>query len=137
MPGWAPRPVCYLLAARDTRRRDDGLRRLGADGGEEPEFADTHGQLVVLGLETERAGHAAAPSVNLNDLRAWDAAQQGHGRGRARQRLLVAVTVEHDAAPAKVVLLGHAEPAGGDRFHEQFLREAGGRRHRLRSRITR
>jgi hypothetical protein len=74
MPGRPPRPVRYLLSAGDTRRRDDCLLRLGADGGEEPEFADAHGHFVVLRLETEGAGHDAAPGVNLDDVGARHAA---------------------------------------------------------------
>jgi hypothetical protein len=50
MPGRPPRPVRYLLSAGDTRRRDDCL------------------------LETEGAGHGAAPGVNLDDVGARHAA---------------------------------------------------------------
>jgi len=43
MPGRPPRAVRYLLPAGNTRRRDDCLSGFGADGGEEPEFANAHG----------------------------------------------------------------------------------------------
>src|SRR6185369_7927373 len=68
VPGGPPGPVLDLLPAGDAGRRDDRLPRLGPDGGEEPEAADAHGQLVVFGLEPERAGHAAAPGVGLGDV---------------------------------------------------------------------
>jgi len=72
----------------------------------------------VLRLEAEGAGHTAAPCVNLDDVGAWDAAKQGHRRGSARERLLVAVAVEQDASSAEVVLLRRDESAGGDGLHE-------------------
>ena len=51
----------------------------------------------MLCLEAERAGHAAAAGVELDHLGARDALQQGDGRLRAGERLLVAVAVEEDA----------------------------------------
>src|SRR5215470_7866169 len=90
VPGRPPGPVPDLLPAGDAGRRDDRPLRLGPDGGEESEPADAHGQLVVLGLEPERSGHPAAPGVDLGDVGARDAAEQGHRRGGARERLLVA-----------------------------------------------
>ena len=96
MPGRTPGPVRYLLPAGNTGRRDDCLLRLGPDGREEPELTDAHGEFVVLRLEAKGAGHAAAPGVNLDDIGARDAAEQGHRRGRTRERLLVAVAVKQD-----------------------------------------
>ncbi len=87
---------------------------LGPDGGEEPELTDAHRQVVVLRLEAERAGHAAASGVDLDDLGARDAAEQGRGRGGTRERLLVAVAVEQHAAAADRVLPREDEPAVGE-----------------------
>src|SRR6266851_2810193 len=101
MPGRPAAPVRYLLPAGNAGRGDDRVLRLRPDGGEEPELADAHRQFVVLRLEAERPGHSAAPGVHFDDVGTGDAAQQGHRRGRTRQRLLVAVAVEHDAAAAE------------------------------------
>src|SRR5580693_8816463 len=137
MPGGSPRPVLYLLPAGHTRRRDDRLPCFGADGRKQPELADVHGEFVVLRLEAEGTGHTAAPRVNLDDVGARDAAQQGHGRGRAGEGLLVTVAVEQDAAPAEAMVLRQDEPAGGNRLDEQFFREARRGRYRPRPRVVR
>jgi hypothetical protein len=134
--GRPPGPVRYLLPARHPGRRDDRVLAFGPDGGKEPQFADAHGQVVVLRLEAERAGHAAAPGVHLGDVGAGDAAEQGHRRGRARERLLVAVAVEHDAAATDGAALRQGDPAVGDGFQDQLLRQPGGGRHGPRSRIA-
>src|ERR1700730_10640818 len=129
MPGGSPGAVLYLLAAGNTGRRDDRVLGLRADGREQPELADAHGNLVVLRLEAEGAGHAAAPGVNLGDVGARDAAEQGRRGGRARERLLVAVTVEQHAVAADGSLLRADEPAVSDGLHEQFLGQSRGGRH--------
>jgi hypothetical protein len=82
--------------------------------GKSTELADAHGQFVVLRLEAERAGHAAAHGVNLDDVGTGDAAQQRHGGSRTSERLLVAVAVEQDAAAAEAILRRQDEPALGD-----------------------
>ena len=93
-------PVRDLLAARHARGGDQRRRGLLPDRREQAHPADAHAQFVVLGLEAERAGHAAAAGVELFDLGAGDALQQrDRGRG-ARERLLVAVPVKEDPARA-------------------------------------
>jgi hypothetical protein len=94
--GGAAGAVGDLLAAGDTGRGDDRGGGLGADGGEQPKLAESHGQVVVLGLEAERARHAAAAGVHLGDLGSGNRAQQRHGGSRAGDRLLVTVAVEQD-----------------------------------------
>src|SRR5215467_5804340 len=125
VPGGPPGPVLDLLPAGDPGRRDDRLRWLGPDGREEPEFADAHGQLVVLGLEAERAGHAAAPGVELDHLGARDAPQERGRGGGARERLLVAVAVEQHTAAADRIVLRQDQPAPGDGIQQQFLGQPG------------
>src|SRR2546423_1753056 len=44
-------------------RRGGGLRRSGGQGREQPQLAGRGGDLVVLGLEAERARHPAAARV--------------------------------------------------------------------------
>ena len=85
----------------------------------------SHRQVVVLGLESERAGHAAAAGVELGDLGAGDLRSSAERRGGARERLLVAVAVEQDAAAADGLVLRQVEPAVGDGLEQQFLRQAG------------
>src|ERR1022692_5172765 len=114
MLGSSSCPVRYLLSAGDPWRGDDGVVSLGSDGGEEPELANAHGQLVVRCLEAERAGHPAAAGVELGDLGAGDTAKQGRRCGGPDQRLLVAVAVEHDALAAYRVPGRQDEPSVGD-----------------------
>ena len=61
----------------------------------------------MLGFEAERAGHAAASGVELDDFGARDAPQEGGRGGGARERLLVAVAVEQDAAAAEGIVQRH------------------------------
>jgi hypothetical protein len=126
--------VLYLLSAGNTCRRDDCVLRLGPDGREEAELADAHGQFVVLHLEAERAGHAAAPGVNFDDVGTRDAAKQGHRRRGTRDRLLMAVAVEQDATAD--IILRQGEPAGGDGLEEQFLGQSRGGCHGLRPHVA-
>jgi len=81
--------VMDLLATGHARRGDDGFRGLSPDRGEQAHPADAHGQLVVLLLEAEGPGHAAAAGVELDDLGAWDLLQQLHGGAGAGEGLLV------------------------------------------------
>ena len=48
-----------LLAATEAVGDDQPVGRRLADGGEEFEFADGNGEVVFVGLEAERARHAA------------------------------------------------------------------------------
>jgi hypothetical protein len=92
-----------LLPTRDPSRCDDRLLRFRTDGREEPQLADLHRQFVMLGLIAERASHAAASGVHLDDFSTRDAAQQRDCGRNSCQRLLVAVTVEKDAPAAELV----------------------------------
>ena len=49
-----------LLAATEAVGDDEPVGRGVADGGEEFEFADGHGDVVLVVLEAEGSGHAAA-----------------------------------------------------------------------------
>ena len=49
-----------LLAATEAVGDDQPVGRRPADGGKEFEFADGDRQVVLVGLEAEGAGHAAA-----------------------------------------------------------------------------
>src|SRR5215467_591536 len=124
MAGRPAGPVGDLLAAGNPGCRDDRVTGFRADRREQAELADPHGQLVVLRLEAERAGHAAAARVHLADLGAGDRAQQRHGGGGAGDRLLVTVPVEQDA-PARD-RGAQDEPAVGNRLGKQLLGQPGG-----------
>ncbi len=50
------------------------------DGGKELALADGLRDVVVLALVAERARHAAAAGVEIDDLAAGDAAEQSQGR---------------------------------------------------------
>src|SRR5687768_5419441 len=94
----APRALRNLLTARHARSGDHRVWRRRADRGKEPHAADLERQVVVLALEPEGACHAATPSVEHVDRRAWNAAEQRNAPRRRARRLLVAVTMEEDAA---------------------------------------
>jgi len=49
-----------LFAATEAVGDDEPVGRSAADSGEEFEFADGHGDVVLVALEAEGAGHAAA-----------------------------------------------------------------------------
>src|SRR5213083_3733978 len=86
-----------LLAARDPRRHDHGVSMRGLDGGRQPPAAERDGDVVVLALEAERARHPAAPGVDLLHPEARPLEGRDR-RGRAHERLLVAVTVQEHLA---------------------------------------
>src|SRR5438046_1291206 len=92
--------VADLLAAGGAGGDEEHVRGCLADRGEERLLADFHGDLVVLRLEAEGAGHAAAAGQDLADLQARDEAQGVEGGTRAEQRLLVTVAMEQGAARA-------------------------------------
>ena len=121
----APGAVRDLLPAGDAGRGEQRSPALGLDRGEQAQPADVHGQVVVLGLEPERAGHAAAAGVDLVDLGPGDAPQQGDGRGRADERLLVAMAVEQDPPAAERRRLAQPQGAVVDRLGEQLLDQPG------------
>src|SRR5947209_10319872 len=93
MLGAAAREMLDLLTAGDTRRDDLRLRGGGLHRGRQPAIAERDRDVVVLALEAERTGHAAAARVDLFDLEPGPAERRDRGR-RADERLLVAVAVE-------------------------------------------
>ena len=99
---------------------------LPADRREQAHPADAHGQLVVLGLEAEGAGHAAAAGVELLDLGARDplaaarpstrcrrAPSGGSGRGRGS-----------GAAPRSLSFSAPSSIASTSSSSTSFVREA-------------
>ena len=75
-PGGAPSARCRARSAGGTRRpwRRSTSPRAPPDRREQAHPADAHGQLVVLCLEAEGPGHAAAAGVELDDLGARESA---------------------------------------------------------------
>src|SRR6516165_10204400 len=65
------RQAVYLAAAREPRRDEEGLR-LGPRGGDQDAMGQGLAHLEVALLVAERAGHPAAPRVELADLEARD-----------------------------------------------------------------
>src|SRR5436309_1071975 len=98
MLGAAAREMLDLLTAGDTGGDDLRLRGGGLHRGREPTIAERDRDVVVLALEAERAGHAAAARVDFLDLESRPAKRRDRGR-RADERLLVAVPVEQRLAP--------------------------------------
>src|SRR5882724_778785 len=93
MLGAATGQVLDLLPARDAGRDDLGFRGGGLHGGRQASIAERDRDVVVLALEAERAGHAAAAGVDLLDLEARPAERRDRGR-RADERLLMTVPME-------------------------------------------
>ena len=95
------REVFDLHSTRETGGDDHGIEIGGANGGEEPLFADEAGDFVVFFLVTEGAGHAAAAGVEIDDLGTGDAAEQAHDGPHADERTLVAVGLDEDLLGAR------------------------------------
>ena len=68
--------VTQLEPAGEAGGDHDGLRVRCSDGREEALLADEPGHLVVLDLVAERAGHAAAARVGVDDLGPRDASEE-------------------------------------------------------------
>jgi len=89
-----PRRLRDLLPAAETIGDDERLWRCAADGGQQHELSDLHRHLVVIGLEAEAAGHAAASRVE----RLESSSRRPQHRlliVHLRNRLVMAVAVEH------------------------------------------
>src|SRR5512145_1463917 len=82
-----------LLATGNAGRDDLGLREGRLHCGRQPAVAECHRDFVMLALEAERPGHAAAARVDLLDLESRPA-QHPDRRRRADERFLVAVAVQ-------------------------------------------
>jgi len=57
-----------LFAATEAVGDDQAVGGSTADGGEEFEFTDGHGNVVFVALEAERAGHTAASGGGLAEV---------------------------------------------------------------------
>lgn len=91
--GAARRTLGDLLAATETVGNDEPIGWCLADGGEQFQFSDGDGDIVLLGIEAERAGHTAASGSGAVEVDA-DAAQDGLFGGHLHQRFLMAMAVE-------------------------------------------
>src|SRR3989441_4144091 len=92
--------VLDLLPAGDAGRDDRRVGGGGLHGRRQAAVAQRDGDVVVLALEAERAGHPAAagghPAHEIARPR-----ERRHRRRRAHHRLLVAVPVQQRLAPAR------------------------------------
>src|SRR5882672_6804498 len=114
-----------LLAAGDAGRDDLGVGGGGLHRGRQPQIAERDRDVVVLALEAERAGHAAAARVDLLDLESGPAKRRDRRRG-PDERLLVTMPVE-ERLPA----LGaerERQPAAA-LADQEFLEQEGVARH--------
>src|SRR5262245_18135500 len=128
MLGAPARQVLDLLAAGDAGRDDLGLGGRGLHRGRQPAIAERDGDVVVLALEAERSGHAAAAGVDLLDLEARPAKRRNRGR-RADERLLVAMAVEQRLLALGAECQGQAAAALADQElleQERLLRDRPG-----------
>ena len=66
----------------------------GAHGGEELEFGHLHRDIVVLGVETERTGHAAAARLNRLHLQIRNQPQHPLHRTHDAEGLLMTMAVQ-------------------------------------------
>src|SRR4051812_39569988 len=89
-------PLHDLLAARHPGRCDDRFGGCRLHGREEAHAANKERPIVMLALEAERTGHAAAAGVEHRDRRTRDAAQERDAPCRRRRRLLMAVAMKED-----------------------------------------
>ena len=94
-----------LLTAGNSSDRDLRSNRRGLDGGKKREGAHTARNVVVLGLESERASHAAAAGVNEGGIESGEL-QCVESGVRADKSLLVAVRMEQDGAPRGAEAIG-------------------------------
>src|SRR5262245_50317611 len=124
MLGAAPGQVLDLLPARDPRRDDVRLGRGRLDGGSQPPVPQADGDVVVLSLEPEGPGHAAATRIDLADLEARPA-ERRHGGAGPYHGLLVAVPVQKGPPRGRPVLPRDREPAPPLAKQELLEEEAG------------
>ena len=110
-----------LLTAGDARDRDLRRNGRGLDGGKEREGAHAARNVVMLGFESERAGHATAAGVDEGGIESGQL--EGAERGvRTGEGLLVAVRMEQERAPRGKKTIGE----GGlfvDKTDEKLIEE--------------
>src|ERR1051326_4253928 len=97
-----------LLAATEAVGDDQPVGGCLADGGEQFELADGGGDGVLVVLEAEGSGHAAASRGWRLEVDA-EAAQEGFLGGHLHDRFVVAVSVEQGFTPELRELGGGAE----------------------------
>src|SRR5581483_7138474 len=88
--------VADLLTAADAVGDDERIAR-GTHGGQHTELAHFHRYVVVLGVEAERAGHAAAAGFDRPDVELWNQAQGLLHRAHEAECFLMAMTVQERA----------------------------------------
>src|SRR6185437_14734804 len=88
-------------------------------------------EIVMLGLVTEGAGHAATGAVERLDLEPWDELQRGDAGLSDAERLLVTVAMQHRLARQRRQI--KPQPYRGFLFGDELVEElcAGGERPRL------
>ena len=94
---WRSGALGDLLAATESVGDDQPVGGRVADGGEKFEFADGRGDVVLVALEAEGAGHAAASGSGLVEVDA-EAAEEGFFGGHLHDGLVMAVSVEQGFA---------------------------------------
>ena len=98
MAGGAGEDLGDLVAAGEAAGGDRGVRRRGAERGEEFFLGDLERKVVVLFFVAERTGHAATAGLEFANRRAGDAREERARRAAAEERLLVAMAVEENVA---------------------------------------
>ena len=116
--------VVDLVTARGAGCADKVILWLRADGGEEDEFADFLGKVVVLDFVAEAARHSAATRWDGADLMSRHKLQRLDGGSQADQGFLMAVPVETDDT-AGFAENGARESAGLVLADEKFLEKKG------------
>ena len=96
MDGALAREILHLVAARGAGGDHDRSRLLVADGRQQLALADRARDVEMLGGIAERARHAAAAGVEIDDGRTRKCAEQRLGRRQKPHRLLMAVAVEQN-----------------------------------------
>src|SRR5688572_33459387 len=84
-----------LLPARNASGRDYCIGGCGADSREQPHFSDLHRKVVMIALEAEGTGHAAASGVEHRHARAGNFLEKPDCRRQRAGCFLVAVAVKN------------------------------------------
>src|SRR5215470_5239324 len=85
-----------LLSARNAWRDDLDARRLRQHGRGEASFAQGHGNVVMLLLESEGTRHSATTRIYFGDFKVRPL-KNGHSRSRTHHRFLMTVAVKQRA----------------------------------------
>lgn len=122
MEGVLAGAVVDLVAATGAGGGDDVGRGGLAHGGEEDEFADLHGEVVVFPLVAEGTGHAAAAAGDGPDRVVRRQGQGGDGGFNTGEGLLEAVAVQVHSAGLFGERTG-GDAAGPGLTGDEFLEE--------------